>query len=172
MPVSQNINNSGLSLSHSLAFSGTSGHDVIILHESTTSPPHLLQDIIIFNSYFHFVRPQLTSSDVDKRCLGVRLLSDVLHRLVGIPMQEKEGCTLKLFSIPTLPPPPIEGFLCQPQGLSIPLQAPPPPDKHFLLDTQSFNYNREGSMKFPFLFKSACSVHVSSLELRVALFSG
>jgi len=34
--------------------------------------------------------PQLTSSDVDKRCHGVRLLSDVLHRLVGVPFQEKE----------------------------------------------------------------------------------
>ncbi|KAJ7336489.1 mms19 nucleotide excision repair [Desmophyllum pertusum] len=34
--------------------------------------------------------PQLTSTDVDKRCHGVHFLSDVLHRLVGFPFQEKE----------------------------------------------------------------------------------
>lgn len=34
--------------------------------------------------------PQLTSTEVDKRCHGVRLLSEVLHRLVGFRFKEKE----------------------------------------------------------------------------------
>lgn len=48
---------------------------------------------------FIFYRPQLTSTDVDKRCHGVHFLSDVLHRLVGFPFQEKEGCIAMKFSI-------------------------------------------------------------------------
>ncbi|XP_067037088.1 MMS19 nucleotide excision repair protein homolog isoform X2 [Acropora muricata] len=34
--------------------------------------------------------PQLTSTDLTERCLGVRFLANVLHRLVGFPFQEKE----------------------------------------------------------------------------------
>ena len=36
--------------------------------------------------------PELTSSEVERRCHGVCLLSGVLHHLVGFPFQEKEGC--------------------------------------------------------------------------------
>ena len=85
------------------------GHDVAILHKSTPRPPPPPR-YVYFNSYIHFDRPQLTSSDVDKRCLGVRLLSDVLHRLVGIPFQEKEGCTLSSFYPHPSPLSPLRGF--------------------------------------------------------------
>ena len=44
-------------------------------------------------------RPQLTSTEVDKRCHGVRLLSEVLHRLVGFRFKEKEGCYNLVFNI-------------------------------------------------------------------------